>query len=578
MAAAASSANTLADVNPTERSTVASPGVPIVPASTSRLLRSMPLLPGHIFDFEKMVLRFYAYFQEAVHEKREEKYRVRRVNIYFYLEDDTIHVSEPKYANSGIPQDNSTNGQHFLVTDLNVQKEVTFYSRTFKIVGCDHFTREFLTNLKIAVPPSGEFPQDPYQVERSELLGRMQATRPYVPNTSLKNFLENDRRVLRFYCIWDDTNTVFGDVRHMVVHYYLSDDTIDIHECIPANSGRQSSSMFLNRCRLPKHATPGASSLSPNIPTEYFSDRDFTIGAVLHLNGRPFVICDCDGFTREFYREKYGLENFDPLRFEDYDLPASKTMLSWLSAAGTNGVGAGAKSDKNHHSDGRIRNILIDVGKFFRESALAWFSYYDIESIDAILVTHGHADAMLGFDDLRQWTMDAKVHASIPVYLNVATMAVVATTFPYLVDASLATGGGQVPSLEFVVFEKDASTNEYNSIDIEELRVIPFDVEHGTAGHQPYYSLGFKFPGITYISDTNRIPETAMSLIQDSDVLVLDGLRESEHSSHFSVTQAIQHALILKPRLFYITDFCHDVEHSKVEERLRLHPELNEAG
>ncbi|KAJ3385824.1 hypothetical protein HDU84_002006 [Entophlyctis sp. JEL0112] len=230
------------------------------------------------------------------------------------------------------------------------------------------------------------------------------------------------------------------------------------------------------------------------------------------------------------------------------------------------------------HSDGRIRNILIDVGKFFRESALAWFSYYDIESIDAILVTHGHADAMLGFDDLRQWTMDAKVHASIPVYLNVATMAVVATTFPYLVDASLATGGGQVPSLEFVVFEKDASTNEYNSIDIEELRVIPFDVEHGTAGDQPYYSLGFKFPGITYISDTNRIPETAMSLIQDSDVLVLDGLRESEHSSHFSVTQAIQHALILKPRLFYITDFCHDVEHSKVEERLRLHPELNEAG
>ncbi len=50
------------------------------------------------------VLRFYAYFQEAVHEKREEKYRIRRCTIYFYLEDDTIQVNEPNVANSGIPQ------------------------------------------------------------------------------------------------------------------------------------------------------------------------------------------------------------------------------------------------------------------------------------------------------------------------------------------------------------------------------------------------------------------------------------------------------------------------------------------
>ncbi|KAI9343610.1 hypothetical protein BDR26DRAFT_858407 [Obelidium mucronatum] len=280
--------------------------------------------------FDRKVLRFYAYFQEAVHEKREEQYRVRKVNIYFYLEDDTIHVSEPKYPNSGIPQgtlirrhripkNNSAIGQHYTITDLNVEKEVTFYGRTFKLVGCDQFTREFLTNLKIKVPTGSEFPPDQYQIQRKELLSRMKATRPCVPNTSLKKFLENDRHVLRFYCIWDDTNTVFGDIRHMVVHYYLSDDTIDIHESIPSNSGRQPNSMFLRRCKLPKHATPGASSLSATIPDVYFTERDFTLGAVLHLNGRPFVICDCDEFTKEYYREKYGLETFDPVRPEDYD-------------------------------------------------------------------------------------------------------------------------------------------------------------------------------------------------------------------------------------------------------------------
>lgn len=55
------------------------------------------------------------------------------------------------------------------------------------------------------------------------------------------------------------------------------------------------------------------------IPRIFFSERDLTIGSILHLYGRPFVICDCDEFTKNFYRENYGLENFNPVRLEDYD-------------------------------------------------------------------------------------------------------------------------------------------------------------------------------------------------------------------------------------------------------------------
>ncbi|KAI9358593.1 hypothetical protein DFJ73DRAFT_144854 [Zopfochytrium polystomum] len=333
--------------------------------------------------FDRKVLRFYAYFQEAVHEKREEQYRVRKVNIYFYLEDDTIHVSEPKTPNSGIPQGtlirrhriprNAENGQHYIISDLNVEKEVTFYARTFKIVGCDEFTREFLTHLGISVPPATPFPPNPYDVHRLELLSRMKATRPCPPKTSLKKFLENDRRVLRFYCIWDDTNSVFGDVRHMVVHYYLSDDTIEIRESIPPNSGRESNTLFLRRCRLPKKkpkgfygqlseapegtgadaAAAGAGTASHYIGATsadaaepYFSERDLTIGAVLHLNGRPFVICDCDEFTREYYREKYGLEEFDPVRLEDYEAAGEDNdddaAAALVAAAAAGGAAHGA--------------------------------------------------------------------------------------------------------------------------------------------------------------------------------------------------------------------------------------------
>ncbi|KAJ3379991.1 EF-hand domain-containing member C2 [Entophlyctis sp. JEL0112] len=293
----------------------------------------------------RAVLRFYAYFQEAVNESREEHYRIRRCNIYFYLEDDTIHVSEPKYANSGIPQGTlvrrhriqnpaSKKGQHYTVLDLNVDKEVTLYSKTFKIVGCDEFTRQFLQSLNVEVPAATAFPLDPYQTHRANLLARMNATRPsqtsHEPTaTTLKKFLENDRRVLRFYCVWDDTNSVFGDARHMVVLYYLSDDTVEIHERIAANSGRERNTLFLRRGRLPRRrvrAQPGggasaAASVDDGAAAhdDCFNERDFTIGAVLHLYGRPFVVCDCDEFTRAFYRERYGLDAFDPIRLEDYD-------------------------------------------------------------------------------------------------------------------------------------------------------------------------------------------------------------------------------------------------------------------
>ncbi|KAJ2864444.1 hypothetical protein GGH94_002896 [Coemansia aciculifera] len=56
------------------------------------------------------------------------------------------------------------------------------------------------------------------------------------------------------------------------------------------------------------------------------------------------------------------------------------------------------------HADGRERNIVIDCGKTFLESATEVFVKHDVKSIDAVLLTHGHADAMFGLDDLRQWT------------------------------------------------------------------------------------------------------------------------------------------------------------------------------
>ena len=54
--------------------------------------------------YDRQVLSFNGYFQEAVHEKNDEQFRIRKVKIFFYLEDDSVQVNEPPIENSGIPQ------------------------------------------------------------------------------------------------------------------------------------------------------------------------------------------------------------------------------------------------------------------------------------------------------------------------------------------------------------------------------------------------------------------------------------------------------------------------------------------
>jgi len=63
----------------------------------------VPVQPAWV-AFDRKVLRFDCYFKESVHESRLENYRIRKCVLYYYLEDDSMHVSEPKVENSGIPQ------------------------------------------------------------------------------------------------------------------------------------------------------------------------------------------------------------------------------------------------------------------------------------------------------------------------------------------------------------------------------------------------------------------------------------------------------------------------------------------
>jgi phosphoribosyl 1,2-cyclic phosphodiesterase len=116
-----------------------------------------------------------------------------------------------------------------------------------------------------------------------------------------------------------------------------------------------------------------------------------------------------------------------------------------------------------------------------------------------------------------------KVQSSIDIYLSQETYERVEATFPYMVDKTQATGGGEVATVHFHIFDKTGLPDLFY---IDELPVIPIPVQHGTFSNgQPFYCMGFRFHGVTYISDTNFIPESSKERIRGSTVLVIDALK-----------------------------------------------------
>lgn len=50
----------------------------------------------HYVVYDKIVLTFKAFFKQSIPESFTEHYRIRYVNIMYFMEDDTILVIEPK--------------------------------------------------------------------------------------------------------------------------------------------------------------------------------------------------------------------------------------------------------------------------------------------------------------------------------------------------------------------------------------------------------------------------------------------------------------------------------------------------
>ena len=202
--------------------------------------------------------------------------------------------------------------------------------------------------------------------------------------------------------------------------------------------------------------------------------------------------------------------------------------------------------------DSKPFGILIDTTPDLRIQALT----HEIPRIDAVLVTHTHADHVFGIDDLRGFNFAQKTR--IPVYASNTSAEVLSTMFNYCFFPDPNYEGGAPPALSLNTIELD------KPLQLGGYSIQPLPVLHGKTE-----VLGFRIDDFAYVTDCSLIPQETKSKMKDLDTLILDGLRFRDHPTHYTLEQAIEIVEELTPKKTYLTHISHDVDHEVGCEFLR---------
>ncbi len=307
---------------------------------------------------DRKVLRFNGYFSEEVHSSSHESSRLRKVVLYYYLDDDSVLVVEPREDNSGMPQGVLVKRHRIPVregakefvspNDLRVGGALSIYGRELHLVDADAFTRSYVkAKYGVELSAAEEYPLDQHAQRlqasfRSHFNILMSPQKNFVEATlgramgirieATQQFLANDRKVLRFYCQWEEPSTSSdagaGEKRQYIMHYFLADDTVEIKEVSKPNSGRDPYPALLRRSKLPKKYAQSVANVATiglqaheDPDHEHYAARDLRIGSKINVFGRELLLWACDQFTQKYCISQLG---FTPEDFPVIDVSERK--------------------------------------------------------------------------------------------------------------------------------------------------------------------------------------------------------------------------------------------------------------
>ena len=204
-------------------------------------------------------------------------------------------------------------------------------------------------------------------------------------------------------------------------------------------------------------------------------------------------------------------------------------------------------------SEGGTTRVLVDMSPDLRRQLLA----SGIRSLDAIVLTHPHADHVHGIDDVRPLVLGAKKR--IAVYMDDATSSDVTQKFGYVFRTP--PGSSYPPLLDehrIVAGEAQSFAGAGGTIPI-----TPFRLEHGEID-----ALGLRIGDVAYTPDLNRIPPESEPFLEGLDLWIVDALRYKPHPSHFSLDEALAAIARFRPKRAVLTNLHNDLDYATLRAAL----------
>ncbi len=192
--------------------------------------------------------------------------------------------------------------------------------------------------------------------------------------------------------------------------------------------------------------------------------------------------------------------------------------------------------------------VLIDASPEMRiQTARA-----SVKRMDAVLLTHDHADQVHGLDDVRAFYI--RQRARIPCWMDQATHATMLRRFGYIFE-----GEGGYPAIcnaegipaHGVPWEVDGPSGA--------IPVVTFDQDHGGVR-----SVGYRFGGVAYSSDVVGLDDAAFEALAGLDVWIVDALRRHPHPTHAHLERTLEWIARAKPRRAILTNMHIDLDYQEL--------------